>query len=1073
VTATASDPQATAGRSLSFAQERLWFLEQLNRGQPLYSSARRLRLHGRLDEDALARALAAVVARHEILRTSFRTVDGRPVQRVDDAVDPPLPVSDASSVPVARREAEAERLAREHASRPLRLDEPPLLCARLLRLDSELHELVLTTHDLVADRRSFGVLGHELAALYNAFSQAGDPQLPTLALQYADYAEWQRGALRGKRLDRLLAYWREQLHDPPTLDLPSDRPRPAKRAGTGATVLRQLSNRAAAAVATLGGNDRPSSLAVLVAAFHALLHRYSGQEDVVVGTASANRGRAEIEPLIGFFVNMLPLRARLAADIPFAELLDRVRDAVRGAHTHQELPFELLVETLNPSRDPSRTPVFQVALTLDDEPAPPAFDGLETVVWEPLPIGTARYDLTLDVRRSGDSGLAVAAEFSTELFEPGTVERLLGHYEVLLTAAADRPQSPIGRLPLLPERERAALLRRHKARPYPADSTLSARFQAQAERTPNRPAVSHHGHQLSYRQLNQHANQLAHHLQAHGVGRETLVALCLERSLHLPTAVLAILKAGGAYVPLDPNYPPDRLRYMLTDTNAPLLLTQPQLQPNLPPHPHTILLDPTTPTLNPDLDHHPTHNPPNPNQPTDLAYIVYTSGSTGRPKGVETTHRGVLRLVVNNDFLAFEGESFLQISPLSFDGSTLEIFGPLLNGGRVVMLPPGMPTPAGVVRCVEEEGVTTLWLIAPLFHLTVDTHLEDLRGVRQLMAGGDVLSIPHVKRALAGLPGTRLVDGYGPTEVTAFTSTFWIREVDDDWPSIPIGRPIGNTRVYVVDRNFEPVPTGVPGELLIGGPGVARGYHNRPDLTAERFVPDPFTDAPGQRLYRTGDLVRWLPDGNLQFLSRIDTQVKIDGIRVELGEVQDVLASHPDVRAAVVVAREQPNGRRVLLAYVVPERPVEAEALRAFARQRLPGVMVPSAFVTLGALPTTPNGKVDYRALPEPEAGGRHGEGAEPATETERILVDVFSRVLGVEGVGVHDDFFELGGHSLRAVQVISAIGAEFGVDLPVQEMFERPTPSALAVRVEEAMLEGAGADLLERLVAEVGGRGG
>jgi amino acid adenylation domain-containing protein len=1053
---------------LSFAQEQLWFLDQLAPGKPIYNIPWRLRLRGELAVEALERALAEIVRRHEVLQTSFQTVDGRPLQRIEPDLRPAFPLADLTSLPAGERRAEAERLAREEAAQPFRLDRAPLLRAQLLRLAPDEHQLLLTLHHIVSDGWSFGVLADELATLYNAYRadpEASSP-LPPLPLQYADYAEWQRESLRGATLERLLAYWREELADPPTLDLPSDRLRPARPTFAGAVATRVLPPELAAGLDRLAQDEGATLFMALIAGFHALLHRYSGQEDVVVGTASANRGRAEIEPLIGFFVNMLPLRARLGGDPPFAELLRQVRETTLAAYAHQELPFELLVETLNPSRDPSRTPIFQVALTLQNQRSGGglALDGLEV---EPFQgdAGTARFDLNLGLDRS-ERGLAISAEFSTELFEPGTVERLLRHYEVLLAGAAARPETPIGRLPLVKKRERDRLVHRHGARSYPAESTLPARFKAQAERTPDHFAVTFQGQQLTYCEVDRRANRLAHLLRAHGVGRGTLVALCLERSLDLPTAVLAVLKAGGAYVPLDPSYPAERLRYLLDDTRAPLLLTEPHLRPELPPHPNTIL-------LGADLADHPDHDPEDLNEPTDLAYVVYTSGSTGRPKGVMVEHRNVVRLLTSTEewFEPSEDDVWTLFHSYTFDVSVFELFGCLLHGGRLVVIPRDL-LPADLHELLVRERVTvaaqTPTTFTPLMAVD-ESHDPDELSLRLVLVAGEALEFASLRSWFArhGDARPRVVNMYGPTETTVYATYRPVTAADAARGGSFIGRPLPDLRAYVVDPHGNPVPDGVPGELLVAGPGVGRGYLNRPELTAERFVSDPFAEGP---CYRTGDVVRPTVDGDLEYLGRRDDQVKIRGFRIELGEVQAALAAHPDLAETVVLAREDAPGEKLLVAYVVPRDGAAppGDELRRFLAATLPDYMLPSAFVELERLPTNASGKVDRQALPPPHTARPDLGGAfvEPRTPLERELAALWRDLLRLDRVSVTDDFFALGGHSLRAAELVARTRARYDVPVSLAEFLREPRVAALAEAVEAARHGAAPAAAADPLVA-------
>ncbi len=1051
---------------LSFAQERLWFLDRFEPGGAAYNVPVAVRLGGELDLARFASALTGVARRHEVLRSRFHEVDGRPVQVIDPVPDLPLRYADLSALPADEREDEAGRLLAAEARRPFDLAAGPLARALLLRLGTGEHLALLTLHHVVTDGWSMGVLLREVGALYR------EEDLPELPVQYADYAVWQRQWLQGPVLEAQVAWWREWLGGAPAaLDLPLDRPRPAAPSLRGgrrpvslaAETWRDLQALCRACGATL--------FMALLAGFQALLSRLTGAEDVLVGSPVANRRHSATEGLIGFFVNSLVLRTSLAGDLPFQRIVERAREAALGAYAHQDVPFERLVEALQPERDLARPPFFQVVLALQNAPMPPLeLPGLEL---EPVEAetGTAKFDLTLSLIERGGRGASGWLEYSADLFDAASAERIAAAFERLVTAAAANPRERLSDLAVLSPVERRQVLCEWNdtATPYPREALVHELFEEQAARAPGRPALRFLDETVTYGELEARANRLAHHLQALGVGPEVRVGLCLDRSPNLVATILGILKAGGAYVPLDPAYPRERLEFMLEDSGVAALVTEERLLPSLPPRAagKVVLVDAEREVIAGRPESRPL--PALGALASDrLAYVMYTSGSTGRPKGVAVPHRAIIRLVRETGYawLAAD-EVFLQLAPISFDASTLEIWGSLLNGARLAMFPPGIPSLEEVGREIERLGVTCLWLTAGLFHLMVDGHLASLRGLRHLLAGGDVLSVPHVRRALAGLPGCQLINGYGPTENTTFTCCHTIA-AESLGESVPLGRPIANTVVYVLDRALQPVPPEVPGELYAGGDGLARGYLNRPALTAERFLPDPFGDRPGGRLYRTGDRVRRRPAGLLEFLGRADSQVKLRGFRVELAEIEAVLCSHPAIAAACVLVREQGGDKR-LAAFAAAgsgaARPSPAD-LRTFLEERLPDYMVPAAFVLLDELPLNANGKVDRRALASlgDEPAGREEAYRAPRTPLEELLAGLWAELLGVERVGVDDDFFTLGGHSLLATQAVSRVRQALGVELPLRSLFAAPTVAALAAELESAR-EPAGADAAPPIV--------
>jgi surfactin family lipopeptide synthetase A len=1029
---------------LSFAQERLWFLHRLEPGAAVYNAPAALRLRGALDVVALERALTEVMRRHEALRTTFGEAASGAVQLVGPALPQRIHVTDLGHLAAHEREAEVRRLVEENALAPFDLTRGPLTRAALLRLSSREHVLLLSLHHIVFDGWSLGILVDELTALYGAYARGEAPTLAEPAAQYADFAAWQRGRLSGEALERELDCWRAQLGDSfPVLQLPFDRPRPAVQTYAGARLSATLPAGLAAALGELSRREGATLFMTLLAVYKTLLYRYTAQTNLFVGTSIANRPHPDLAGIIGFFANTLVLRTDLAGEPSFRELLGRVRATALHAYEHQEMPFERLVSALRPERDPSHSPLYQVMFVMQESPRDFGSDDLEVELLEP-PGGVSKFDLTLDVT-AGPAELKLTLEYNTDIFDDATAARMLAHFRVLAEAAAADPDTHVSRLPLLTEEEREAMLVRWNdtAAPYERGLCAQQLFETRAAERPGAVALSCGDRRLTYEELNRRSNQLAHYLRRAGVGPETVLGLCVERSPEMAVGVLGVLKAGGAYVPLDPAYPAERLRYMLEDSGARLLLTQERLVGRVPGGGARVV------RLDADWDEiaaEPATNPTNLTSPSNLAYMIYTSGSTAKPKGVALAHEGLANLAAAQT-LAFgvgAGSRVLQFSSFSFDASVWETVMALLTGGALCMSErdPSVLDGAATLRALSEQGVTTATLPPSLLAALSPEELPELR---TLISAGESCSAEIVARWGAGRD---FFNAYGPTESTVCAT---LTRCDPASPRPPsIGRPIANMEVFVLDRSGEPVPVGVPGELHIGGVGLARGYHGRPALTAERFVPHPFSQRPGARLYRTGDLVRYLPDGNIDFLGRIDFQVKVRGFRIELEEIEGALGGHPSLRQVVVVAREDRPGEKRLVAYVVAARGDEAptvEALRGFLSERLPEYMVPSDFVALDALPLTPNGKVDRKALPDPR-GFRPNLAAEfvaPETEVERALAEVWREVLGVERVGVEDNFFDLGGHSLLLMKVQRGLQDRLRRELPLMTLFKYPTVRALA----------------------------
>jgi amino acid adenylation domain-containing protein len=1070
------------GLPLSFAQRRLWFLHQLDPAGAAYHVPGALRLSGRLDAAALARSLAALVRRHEALRTTFELAGEEPVQRIAPGGGLELGEVDLRALPAAVRAGEAARLEVEEGRRPFDLARGPLLRALLLRLEAAESSLLVTLHHIVADGWSLGVLLRELAVFYRAFAAGREPEpspeLPALPVQVADFAVWQRAWMRGEALRSRLDWWREQLAGaPPSLRLPTDRPGPAPRPGParGSTLRFRLAAELAAGVEAAARRHGGTPFMVLLAAWKALLRRYSGEDDLSVGSPVAQRDRVEIEGVIGCFVNTLVLRTRLRGEEDFAALLGRVREVTLGAYEHQDLPFELLVEELRPDRDLALTPLFQVLFVLQNAPRPHfELPGLALAL-RPVDLGAPKLDLVLTLEREGEE-IAAAMEYPRELFDAPTIERLAGHFTTLLAGALGRPGSPVDQLPLLSAAEHAQLVDGWNpplAAPAAGGGLLHERFAAWAASAPEAPAVVAEGAVLTYGELERRANRLAHHLVALGVAPGARVGLWLERSSELVVGILGALKAGAAWVPLDPAQPLERLGLMAADAGIAALVTVEPLAAalgalsSLPAPAARVLLDAEAA-----LDSYP-NMPPEIRLPGSApAYVLFTSGSTGRPKGVVCHHDGALNLIA-----AFAGlapvpagaAGSLVCSP-SFDVAVWEIFSVLTAGGRLEIAPERVRADGGALaRWLAERDVASAYVPPSLLaDFAAALTMAPPPPLARLLVGVEPIPEPLLA-TIAGLcPGLRVLNGYGPTEGTICATVYPLPQTTPAGERVtPIGRAVGETRVYLLSPGLEPAPRGVTGEIYVGGAGVAQGYLNRPDLTAERFLPDPYAAGPGARIYRTGDLARSLVGGDLVFLGRADHQLKIRGVRVEPGEIEAALRECPGVRAALVAPRPGPRGETVLVAWLAGEPAVEP---RRHLRARLPEAMVPAAYVFLESLPVTAHGKVDRAALPDPDwqRPELRGERTLPRTAVEIALASLWQDLLAVEEVGVEESFFDLGGHSLMAGRLIVRVRDLFGVELPVRAVFESPTVGAMAVAIGRKLVEGADAELLRQVLAEI-----
>ncbi len=988
---------------------------------------------------------------------------GGPAQVIAPVLDLPLHVEDLSSLPFGEREAELLRKAEEEARRPFDLARGPLLRVSLLRLGDLDHAVLLTLHHIVGDAWSLGVLLREVALLYRAYREGNSSPLPELPVQYADFAAWQRNRLRGTLLTTQVAYWKERLAGVPPLDFPTDRPRPATPNSDGAQLSFTLPQLLAEGLRSLARREGATLYMALLAAFQALLHRCSGQEDFAVGSPIAGRNRKEVEGLIGFFVNTLVLRTDLSRDPSFRELLSRVRETCLGAYAHQDVPFETLVDELHPARDLSRSPLFQVVFSLQRVALPEVrVSGLSL---EPLPAdsGAVKFDLVLAMT-DDESGLRGELKYRIELFDAATMQRLLGHFQTLLEGVVADPDRRLSALPFLSEAERRLVLDEWSGgrAVYPADACLHQLFEQQVRHTPDAVAVTFGRYNLTYAELNRRANHVAHRLRALGVGPETLVGVCLERSADLVVGLLGVLKAGGAYLPLDPAYPAERLAFLLRDAKVQVLLTPKAFAGA------SGLSDGAAPAVlfldsGEAIGQETEEDVSSGVAPHHLAYVICTSGSTGQPKGVAVTHANVVRLLAATpDWFDFDGRDVWTLfHSFAFDFSVWELWGALLYGGRLVVVPTAVcRSPGDFLALLESERVTVLNQTPSAFRqlIRADAATPEPHplALRLVIFGGEALELQNLKSWFdrRGDQVPRLVNMYGITETTVHVTYRPLRAIDvEQKRGSVIGVPIADLKVYVLDGKMQPAPVGVPGELYVGGPGLARGYLNRPALTAQRFVPDPFGE-PGARLYRSGDRARWLPSGELEFLGRIDAQVKIRGFRIEPGEIETELARHPAVSECIVVAREDSAGDRSLAAYVVPRAgaaPSTAD-LRSHLRAKLPDYMIPAAFVVLDALPLTAHGKIDRQALPAPgpERPELGREYLAPRNDLERLLAERLAKVLGLDRVGVEDNFFELGGDSIKGALLINQLQQELQETVYVATLFDAPTVAGLAAYLEQ-----------------------
>ena len=1065
---------------LSFSQARLWFLDQLQPGNPFYNLAAIVRLDGLLNVAVLEQTFNEIIRRHEILRTAFPTVEGQPIQLIAPVQFLTIPITDLRKLPASEQEQEIERLATGEAQQPFDLTQAPLLRVHLLQLSETKHAMLLTMHHIVSDGWSKGVLIREVATLYEAFVSGRPSPLPELPIQYGDFAIWQRERSQPELLEKQLSYWKQQLKNLPILQLPTDRPRPTTPTFEGAWEPVILSTTLKEALNTLSQQQGVTLFMTLVAAFKILLYRYTGLEDIVIGSSIASRNQAEIEATIGFFINMLVLRTNLSENPSFLNLLSRVKEVTLGAYAHQDVPFEMLVE-LQQERNLTYNPLFQVSLTLNNAPMPPLQVGNLSLNVQEIDNKTSKFDLSLYLFDTPE-GLNGWFEYSTALFDAATIRRMVGHFQTLLESIIANPSGRISNLPILTAAERHELLVKWNDTKtnYPHDQGFHQLFEAQVEATPDAVAVVFQNEQLTYRQLNEKANKLAHYLQTLGVKPNSLVGICVERSLEMLIGLLGILKAGFAYVPLDPAYPSSRIAFMLEDAQVSLLVTQSQLVPALPSH-HAIVV--CLDTDSEQINQGDAHNLNNTVTPENLAYIIYTSGSTGTPKGVQIPVGALVNfLTAMRQTLGLNQQDILlAVTTLSFDIAALELFLPLIVGARVAIASRQVATDGTeLLKQLIEKNITVMQATPATWRLLLAAGWQSSSGLK-ILCGGEALDTKLADELLAR--GEQVWNLYGPTETTIWSI---INQVSPSDSVISIGRPIANTQIYILDPNLQPVPVGVIGELYIGGAGVAKGYLNRSELTAERFISNPF-EIGDSRLYKTGDLARYLPNGKIEYLGRSDFQVKLRGFRIELLEIEATLNQHPEVRETAVVLREDEPGNRRLVAYVVPKAPLVKEGLggsetpentqlpnccvspdlvpqlRSYLQAKLPEYFIPSAFVILETLPLTPNGKIDRRSLPAPDTTRPELEAVytAPSTPIENVLAQVWAQVLNLEKVGIHDNFFALGGDSIRSIQILYR-AQEQGLNFSVAQLFQYQTIHKLAQEIQRHETNNANCDQVQ-----------
>lgn len=1037
---------------LSFAQQRLWFLDKLQPNSAAYNLPTVVRLEGPIEVEFFKRGLDLVVERHESLRTTFEGNDEAPSQRINPPRAVNMQVVDLSAVPEMERKAECDRITSEEIRRPFDLEKDLMVRATLIRLAAEEHILVLVTHHCASDEWSMQILFREWATCYKAMLEGKEAALPELPIQYADFAQWQREWLGSEEYKKQLEYWSSRLERAPVLQLPTDRPRPATQTPNGALHGRVIPKGLMERLKAFSRQERCTLFMVLLGAFKVLMHRYTRQEDIIVGCPIAGRNRLETEPLVGFFVNTLTLRTSMAGTPGFRTLLKGLRENTLGAYANQDMPFDKLVEELHPHRSSTHMPFVQVMFSLNNEfVEEQIFPGIHSEEIE-VDTQTSKFELTVIAKETAE-GLKTVIEYNTDLFDEERISRMLGHYEQLLESILERPDESVARLEMLPRSERKVLLVDWNAtgREYPRNATVQEIFEQQAKKNADAIALKYGARTITYGELSERSNQIARYLRDKGVQKNGLVGVYMERSIEMVAAFMGILKAGAAYVPLDLSYPEERLEFMISDTKMAVILTEEALRKDLPRADAQVVSIDAEWTA---LEQQPKEWLMTGTTADSLAYVIYTSGSTGKPKGVAVPHRGITRLVLNTDYVSLTAEDRIaQASNASFDAATFEIWGALLNGARAVGIEKEVAlSPGDFAETLRSEGITTLFLTTALFNQLAREVPGAFGTLKSVLFGGEAVDPKWVRAVLECNPPKRLLHVYGPTENTTFSTWHEVKEVGEEG-TVPIGRPIANSTLYVLSPEMQPVPVGVPGEVYVGGDGLAAGYWRRPELSAEKFVENPFVNQPGAKLYKTGDLGRFDTEGNLEFIGRVDDQVKLRGFRIELGEIEALLARHPKVGNAVVMLREDVAGDKRLVGYIIPKGTAPSSGeLKSYLKGQLPEYMVPSAFVKMEEFPLTPNEKVDRRALPAPEQNRPEMNRTfqAPRDAVEQQLTKIWEKVLGVQPIGVADNFFELGGHSLLAVRVFSQIEKTLGKKLPLATLFRAPTIEEIAGVIRE-----------------------